>query len=532
VTHGGEGAGHTPRVPSWATVVVLVGVAVAAAVRLPAVGASLVADESGYTLVGRAWSPDAGSPFGHYWVDRPPMLIAVYRLADEAAGPTGIRWLAVVASALAVLASAALAREVVARLRPDASERDTGIVVAASALTATALVANASIGVMLAKGEILSLPLLVGSMWLTLLALRRGSPVAALAAGLLAGGALGLKQNLVGAIVFAAVLLLAERVRGRVGTRELLRLGAAFAAGAAVYVVATVAWALGAGVDLSALYYAVYGVRSDAVSVIADGPLGSVLRHAARMAQVTVTSGLVLVLVGLLVHVLRRGREATSVALATLAVALVDGFALLLGGAFRLPYLLAMVPSAVLAVAVMTADGRGRRTVRDSTVPVLPLLLVGVLVASSLVSGVSRLHDLNRFQRPTTAQMLGRSIGAAAEPGDSLTVVLGSADLQFQSGLPSPYTHLWSLPARVLDPGLRDLTALLGSPDAPTWVVVAYDLSGLADDAGARVHTALAEDYVEVGTACGSRVVYRRADQPRPKPVLRCAPMRRQFGHP
>ncbi len=520
------------RVPPWARVVVLVGALVAAAVRLPAVGASLVADESGYTLVGRAWSPEPDSPFGHYWVDRPPMLIAVYRVADELAGPAGIRWLAVVASALVVLSSAALAHEALDRVRPDAGARDTGLVVASSSLTATALVANASIGVMLAKGEILSLPLLVGSMWLVLRALRTGSVPTAAVSGLLAGGALGLKQNLVGAIVFAGVLLLLERVRGQVGTREVLRIGGAFAAGAAVYVVATVAWALVAGVHLSAVYYAVYGVRSDAVSVIAAGPLGSVLRHALRMAQVTVTSGLVLVLVGLLVHVLRRGRAASSVALAALAVALVDGSALLLGGAFRLPYLLAMVPGAVLAVAVMTADGRSRRTVPGSAVPVLPVLVVVVLVASSAVSGVSRLHDLSRFQRPTTAMMLGRSIGAASEPGDSLTVVLGSADLQFQSGLPSPYTHLWSLPARVADPGLEDLSGLLASPEAPTWVVVAYDLSGLADDAGAHVDAALARDYVEVGTACGHRVVYRRADQPRQPPVLRCGPMRQRFGYP
>ncbi len=521
-----------PRVPSWARVVVLVGVVVAAAVRLPAVGASLVADESGYTLVGRTWSPEADSPFGHYWVDRPPLLIAVYRVADEVGGLSGIRWLAVVASALVVLAAAALAREVVARLRPDAGGRDTGIVVAAAALTATALVANADIGVMLAKGEILSLPLLLGSMWLTLRAVRTGAFWLAGASGLLAGGALGLKQNLAGAIVFAGVLLLFDRLRGQVDTRRMVGLGAAFAAGVAVYVVGTVAWALAAGVDLSALYYGVYGVRSDAVSVIADGPLGSVLRHALRMAEVTVTSGLALVLVALLVHVLRRGRRASSVALAALAVALVDGFGLLLGGAFRLPYLLAMVPAAVLAVAVMTADGRGRRTVPGSSVPYLPLVLVALLVGSSTVTGVSRLHDLTRFQRPTTAMMLGRSIGAASQPGDSLTVVLGSADLQLQSGLPSPYRHLWSLPARVLDPGLVELSELLGSPDAPTWVVVAYDISGLADGAGARVHAALAADYVEVGTACGDRVVYRRADETRPRPVLRCAPMRQQYGYP
>ncbi len=47
----------------------------------------------------------------------------------------------------------------------------------------------------------------------------------------------------------------------------------------------------------------------------------------------------------------------------------------------------------------------------------------------------------------------------------------GRADIQYTSGLPSPYQHLWSLPMRTLDPDLTELRALLEGPDAPTWFV-------------------------------------------------------------
>ena len=506
-----------------ALVTVAVAALLAAAARLPATAAPLGPDESGYTLVARAWSPEPDNPFAPYWVDRPPLLIAVFRLADLLPGAAGIRWFGVLAGGLAVLAAAMTAREVIAHARPGASRRTTSLVVAVTACAATALLANPSIDVLLTKGEVLSVPVLLGSTGLVLRAVRTGSPAAAALSGLLAGTALGLKQNLVGAIVFGAVLLLLERWRRRLATASLLRLGGAFAAGVAVPVLGTVVWAVVAGVHLAALWEAVFGVRADAVRVILEGPFGGNLRRILTLVVATVTTGLGLVLLGLVAHVVRRGRTASSVAWAALAVAVVDGAGLLLGGFFRLPYLYALVPTAVVALALLLTpdDDRGGRVEQRAGA-----VLAAVVVGSAVVSAVPWLADLPRFQRPSTATMLGRSLAEVSRPGDSLTVVLGAANAQRESGLPSPYEHLWSLPGRVLDPDLEELTSVLASPEAPTWVVVNYDVDGvLGERAGARLRTVLDARYEEVGTACGDRVVFRRTDRPRPDPVLSCAEM-------
>ncbi|NHA69577.1 hypothetical protein [Phycicoccus flavus] len=518
-----------PRPGPVALVVVLVSALVAAAARLPATGTALRPDESGYTLVARAWSPTAESPFGRYWVDRPPTLVLAFRLADLVPGGHGIRWFGVVAALLAVLVAGLVGREVLARVRPDATPGRASMVVALTALTAAAFVATPQIDLQLTKGELLALPVLLASVWLVLRAVRTGSVPAALVAGVLAGLAPGLKQSLVGAAVFGLALLLLERLGGRLDTRGLVRLGGAFVAGGATPVVGTLVWALVAGVRLGALWESVVGIRGQAVGVIAGGPLGNVLRRAAELALATVTTGLALVLLALLVHVVRQGRRSSPLARAALVMAVVDGLALLLGGFFRLPYLFAMVPSAVLTVALLLAAApAGGRVGR-----LVPPGLVAVVVASAAFSGVGWVRDLGRFERPPVAVMAGRAIGAVSQPGDSLTAVLGNADLQYSSGLPSPYEYLWSLPSRVRDPDLIELAGVLRGPDAPTWVVTVYDIRAVqgaraADDLDA----ALAGRYVDVGPVCGGRHLWRRADRPRPDPVRDCAGLRRGFGQP
>lgn len=509
-------------------VTVAVAALLAAAARLPATAAPLGPDESGYTLVARAWAPEPDSPFAPYWVDRPPLLIAIFRVADAVAGPAGIRWLGVLAGALAVLAAAMAAREVVAHVRPGATRRETSVTVALTSVAAAALLATPSIDVLLTKGEVLSVPLLLGSMGLVLRAVRTGSAPWAFLSGLLAGAAVGLKQNLVGAVVFAVVLLLLERWRRRIDTGSLLRLGGAFAAGVAVTVLGTVVWALVAEVHLAALWEAMFGVRADAVGVILEGPSAGNIRRIRTLAVATVTTGLGLVLLALVAHLVRRGRRASSVAWAAVVVAAVDGVGLLLGGFFRLPYLYALVPAAVVALALLLTPDADRGSRVEQRVGGV---LTAVVVGSAVLSAVPWLLDLSDFQRPSTAIMLGRSVAEVSQPGDTLTVVLGAANTQIQSGLPSPYEHLWSLPARVQDPDLDELAAVLAGADAPTWVVRNYDVGDvLGATAETRLRSVLEERYVEVGTACGGREVYRRTDRPRPEPALSCAELRASYG--
>ena len=532
-------APHPRRRPSAATLVVVGCALVAAAARVPGLGWSVGPDESGFTLVARTWHPSAASPYGQYWVDRPPPLIALVRLADAVGGLHALRWLATLGSALLVLAAAALAREVARTGSESTAER----AVVLTAIGTTALVSNASIDLVYAKGEVLSLPLLVGSAWLVLRALRFRGALAAALAGLLAGSAIGLKQNLFGGLVFAAVVLVGETVRRALAPRDLARLGGAFLAAALVPALATAAWALGAGVRLSSLWYAVYGFRGDALSVILAGPLSAPVHRAEHLLTVAVTTGLVVLLGWFLLSVRRLARQRPVLTLATLAVLVVDSASLALGGSYWRPYLFGLVPAAVLSLALLASA-----TAATTTVPARPADsdaastpggrgpgrtasrrvtggVVAVLVASCVVSGVQWVRSWPSLSRPVAAVVVGRAIHAASRGGDTLTVWGGQPDVQLASGLSSPYAYLWSLPARTRDPGSRQLAAVLAGPRAPTWFLAWSTLGAWHDGTPSAVGPVLRQRYVRAGHACGGHSLYRLRDAVRTAPAVGCTAM-------
>ena len=114
----------------------------------------------------------------------------------------------------------------------------------------------------------------------------------------------------------------------------------------------------------------------------------------------------------------------------------------------------------------------------------------------------------------------GAAIAGAAEPGDTLVVFGGRADLQRVSGLSSPYPYLWSLPMRTRDPEYADLTALLSGPNPPTWLVEWVDLDAWAEAGVPELRDAIDEQYVEVGTTCNGKPIYllRGVDRPEVTP--------------
>lgn len=521
-----EPAAHRQRRPSASTLVVVASALVAAAARMPGIGWSVGPDESGFTLVARTWHPTAGSPYGQYWVDRPPPLIALVKLTDAIGGVHALRWVAAVGCAFLVLAAAALAREV-------ARSGAAGTAGRAAVLTAigtTALVSNASIDLVFAKGEVLSLPLLVGSAWLVLRALRTRSTVAAALAGLLAGSAIGLKQNLFGGIVFAAVVLVGETLRHTLTRRDLARLGGAFAAAALVPPLATAAWALAAGVRLSALWYAVYGFRGDAFDVILAGPLGATERRAATLVVVATTTGLALLFLWFLVSSRRLFRERPVLILATGAVLVVDSVSLALGGSYWRPYLFGLVPAATLSLALLTSADPATAT-RWARPRVVTTALVALLVASSVVSGARWVRSWPQADDPTNGVAIGRAIGATSRSGDTLTIWGGQADVQLASGLASPYQYLWSLPARTRDPGSRQLAGVLAGPQAPTWFLSWVAINAWHDGTAAALDPVLQERYVKTGRACGGHDLYRLKAAPRADPAVGCGPIRAARAH-
>ena len=475
----------------------------AALVRVPGLAWPLRPDEAGFTLVARAWEPQSDSMFGPYWVDRSPLLIALVRAADALGGPVVLRVLGALGCALLVVAAAQTARLI-------AGDR----AAAWTAVATAAVTSNPSIDAVAAKGELLGIPLIVSSFWLSLLALRRGSPGWAAGAGLLGGLALGLKQNLVAGLVFGAVLLLGSWLTGRVGRADFLRLAGGALLGAAAPVAATVVWAMSAGVHLSTLWYAVYGFRSDALDVILRTSSAANEERARELLIVAFAGGIAWIIGGFLVHLRSEWESDRTLTLATLAVVLVDGLGLVLGGSYWRQYLFGLVPATALCAAVLTARA-SRRGVAMRT------LIVAAAVIS-VVSWVGWLTQNLDGSKSADEYYTGEAVGAAARPGDTLVVYGGRADIQYASGLPSPYQHLWSLPMRTLDPDLAQLTALVESPDRPTWLVEWADFDAWDSPGAATLRAAVQERYVLHGLGCRDRPVYLRRDATRPPLELDC----------
>ncbi len=467
--------------------------------RLPGVGRPIRPDEAGFTLVARSWAPEADSIYGHYFVDRPPLLISVFKLSDAIGGPLFIRVIGALACTVLVLLAARTARVVAG----DGAAPWTAICVAA--ITSSPL-----INLVAVKGELLGLPFVMAACLLAVVALRdRSVPLAALA-GTSAMVAVGFKQSLLGGLVFAGTLLLVALITRRIEGRTFLRLAGAGLAGAAVPVAATLAWAAVAGVRPSTLWYAIYGFRADASAVLASHTSKAADERAVTLVVVALCTGLLLVLGGFVAHLRSELREDAPLAAAVAAMLVYDAFGMVLGGSFWPDYLFALVPSAALAAALLS-----RRRSGPGRVVRAVIVLAALSCAVSLC--VWTVHNLAGNQEIDQART-GTAIGDVAERGDTLTVFGGRADLQLSSGLDSPYEHLWSLPMRTLDPDLADLRALVTGPDAPTWLVEWFPFTSWDLEAGELLRRDVEERYVPEEITCrdGEATIWRRRDVERP----------------
>ena len=481
---------------------------VAMLMRFPGLLWPLRPDEAGFTLVARHWHPEPGSIYGLYFVDRPPSLIALVKLSDALGGPLFIRVIGALAAALLVLVAARTAYLVAG----DRAARWTAVGTAAIA-------GNTMIDAVAAKGEILGIPLVVASFWLALEALRalpasrRRAVLVAFAAGFAGMAAVGLKQNMVTGLVFGGVVLLGSALRREVSWPDFARLSGAALAGAAVPVVATVGWSLAVGVHLDTLWYAVYGFRSDALEVIKTGSAAAPFGRLVLLGVIFVATGMAVVLFLFLRHLAGLWRSEPVLTAAALAVLVVDGAGVVLGGSYWRTYLLGLVPAVVLCLALLAAlpDRRG----------VWMRRVVAVAVASCVLSLVGWVVNNQFAVEPPTETYSGQAIGAASEPGDTIVVFGGRSDIVMASGLESPYAYLWSLPMRTLDPDLDRLVTLLDGPDRPTWFVESIPLDSWTGTGNPGLQDALDRHYERHGDGCG-HPIYLRNDVTRPVPEPDC----------
>ena len=180
--------------------VVLAAALGAGLLRFPGLLYPLGSDEAGFTLVAREWDPEPDSLYGTYWVDRPPSLIALIRLSDLIGGAYFIRWVAAIGCVVLVVLAAATARAAL-RFAGETDPRFVARTGAWTAVLAAAFTSTSMIDPIMAKGEILGIPFVMLSFYLSLRALTREridkrAVVLAAAAGLTAVLAQGMKQNL------------------------------------------------------------------------------------------------------------------------------------------------------------------------------------------------------------------------------------------------------------------------------------------------------------------------------------------------
>ncbi|MCY7400815.1 MAG: hypothetical protein LH477_07660 [Nocardioides sp.] len=466
--------------------------------RFPSVLWPLRPDEAGFLLVARSWNPEPDSVYGRYFVDRPPPIIWLIKATDAAAGPYAHRFVGAVGCALLVLAAAAAAREVLRWTGPDRPEA-CGRVAGWTAVATAAMVGNAQIDALSAKGELLGIPFVMGACWLALRSVRLASWPAAFGGGLLAILAVGMKQSIVGGLVFGAVVLVGSVLTRRITRAVFLRLAVAAAAGVAVPVLATMVWAWSSGVRLATLWYAVAGFRADAGHTLAQQDSGPAQARMLVVLAVVLGTGMALVAVWFVIRVPGLARQLPVVACATLLTVTVDAVGVVISGSYWLPYLFVLVPGLALTLACVLALDAAQESA--SGWQQLTRLVVLVVALSSVVSLATWTVTWSRGGVPREYR-IGEAISRASRPGDTLVVYGGRADLQLASGMPSTYPYLWSLPMRTLDPGLRGLRDLLTGARAPTWVVEAASLDAWSELGTRPIERSLLTKYELVTTAC------------------------------
>jgi hypothetical protein len=167
-------------------------------------------------------------------------------------------------------------------------------------------------------------------------------------------------------------------------------------------------------------------------------------------------SGAVFVVILLLVAAVRRWRE--PLVLATIALLAWELFGVVAGGSYWLHYLIGLIPGLVLAVALLEARS-----------------LTSYAVTAAVVSTIAWQLDA---PAESTSDRVSRWLAGQVRDNDTGVVLYGNPNMLWNAGLASPYEELWSLPVRVRDPDLGELSAILRGPGAPTWVIAWDGMEG------------------------------------------------------
>lgn len=480
----------------WALYAALALVVVGRAILFPW---PLYPDEAGFHMVADGMLRGGDGLYGPYWVDRPPVLIWLFALGALLGD---VLWMRVLAGAL-LLVFVTLVWATVRRLGGRAGW---------AALVAAAFAVSPAVGAETANGEAFAIPFVAAGTYAVVRSVgnsdHRAGLLWAVAAGAAGALAVSVKQNFADVFVFAVVLVVGLGLRRQRSWATVARVLAGGVAGAVLVAGAMVAWALGTGSSLHELWMAVVQFRVEASAVLEGADRTGIEERRRTLTWSAVTLGVVpfLALVAVTAVWLRFRVSALSHAVGVLLV--FEALCIVEGGNFWPHYLMGMAPGVALAAGVW-----GHRIAMRAA-------------ATYLVVAALAFIPLNRdhLTRDDVDQQVGRFVGAAAEPGDTLTTMYGQADLQWAAGMESPYRHLWSLPVRVLDPDLEELSALLASDEAPTWLVQTVPRHSWGLDPEGRVDPVMRAEYDFVWEGCGTFVWLREGVERRlPDDAPECA---------
>jgi len=456
--------------------------------RVPYLSTPLGRDEGGIAYVASHWSSGGGSLYGTYWLDRPPLLVGLYKIA-VLGGDRGVRALGALA-ALALVAGIALLGRAVGGPR-------TGRI---AGLLAAMLAGSVSIQAVYTPGELLAAVPSTLSVLCLVLAHRSRQARFIIAAGALSVGAALVKQSFLDAGV-AGVAFLAVSVA--LDREVRLRWPLAYAAGAAVPFGALLIWLVAAQLSLGTFVYTLFGFRLDLLHTLAASDIPLHVRLA-ELEEPAWDSGLLLVLAVAVVGLyhLRRDRVLAVTFIAWLAAATVG---VLGGGSYFAHYLIGLVPVGCVAAAVVIAAAR-------TPICVAMLGAFAALALTTAYDGAAQVANHTPHRRELA---VGRYVRDHARPGDTQYVLYARANVVYYAGLPQPYPYLWSLMVRVRPGARAELRRLLASNRRPTWLVQWHDAGRWQLDPGGGTNRLLARGYRLAAFVC-DLPIYVRNDHPAP----------------
>lgn len=474
-----------------------IGAAVVAtvALRLPWLGVPLGRDEGGDAMIALAWHHSGPFPYGNFFLDRPPLLLGLYKLAASAGGTLGIRLLGMAAAVALVALCVLLAVRVAGRRAAPVA-----------AVVATLLASTSALSSVLTPAELLAAVPSAAAVLALLAAFdrERGGIALFALAGVLGMTALLVKQSFADALAAGGVAIVAAAVLGRQPVRIWAARIGAYAAGALAPAAAVAAWAVADPAPSGSILYSLFGFRIAAAHALPPG--GAPHRFVARLGWPLLGSGLAIWLVAALAGImLLRSRPVVRVTLATWLVA--GGAGVILGESYWPHYLIALIPVTAAGVAALAV--RLPRTGFATVAVAAPLALAVIGVA--LERGLP-----HRWE--STAPVVGDYLRDRALPRQTVYVLYSRADIIYYSHLGDPFPYDWSLMMRAVPGAQQRLRALLASPGRPTWIVEWQGPRAFSLDSNGATGRLLRREYRAVGRVCGHKVLLARGARAQPPP--------------